>query len=266
MSRQFELDDYDRNQHRDWLVWCRERLSRYPAVLPRQRTFNGRLNPYHFMEVLFQHLAEDDVIVTGNATACIVAFQTAQIKKGQRLFSNSGAASMGYDPPAAVGAAVARGGKRVICLAGDGSIQLNIQELQTIIHHQLPVKVFVLNNNGYLSIRTSQLNFFDRLLGESPASGVSFPDMVKLAEAYGILARRIERPDFGLQIDEILNMPGPYLAEVMLDPGQSFEPKLSSRQLPDGRIVSASLEDMYPFLDLEELQGNLLIPPTGVTG
>jgi acetolactate synthase-1/2/3 large subunit len=260
LDRQLDLANWDSSRHAAWLAWCKERVARYPVVLPKHRVFNGHINSYHFVEELFGRLADDDVIVCGDGTACIVPFQAGQLRYGQRMFSNSGAASMGHDLPAAIGAAVAREGKRVICLAGDGSIQLNIQELQTIVHHQLPVKVFVLNNNGYLSIRTTQRNFFNRFVGESAASGVSFPDMVKLATAYGLPALRLNQPDFVGQIDEVLGQPGPVLAEVMLDPDQAFEPRSSSRQLPDGRIVSAPLEDMFPFLDRDELRDNLLIP------
>jgi acetolactate synthase-1/2/3 large subunit len=176
------------------------------------------------------------------------------------MFSNSGAASMGHDLPAAIGAAIAREGKRVICLAGDGSIQLNIQELQTVAQHRLPIKIFVLNNNGYLSIRTTQGNFFGRLTGESPRSGVTFPDMARVAAAYGISSLRIDQADFEPLLDRVLNTPGPVLGEVILDPEQSFEPRVSSKQLPDGRIVSAPLEDMFPFLSREELQENCFFP------
>jgi acetolactate synthase-1/2/3 large subunit len=188
-----------------------------------------------------------------------VPYQAARLKAGQRLISNSGAASMGYDLPAAVGAAVAREGKRVICLAGDGSIQLNIQELQTVAHHRLPVKIFVLDNGGYLSIRQTQANFFGKLVGESPASGVSFPDVVKLATAYGIPSVRIESDKDFAHIAEVLSAPGPVVCQVRLDPAQEFEPRLKSRQLPDGVMVSPNLEDMYPFLPPEELESNLLI-------
>ena len=261
LDRQMDQSDYDKSRHQNWLVWCRERVSKYPVVLKRHRTFKGKINPYHFIETLFQRLADDDVVVCANATACIVPFQAAFLKKGQRLFSNSGSASMGYDLPAAIGAAVAREGKRVICFAGDGSIQLNIQEFQTIVHNQLPIKIFVLNNNGYLSIRTSQMNFFGRLVGESPESGVTFPDICKVGEAYNLTTHRIDSPNFIDQIDEVLEQAGPVLCEVIFDPDQTFEPKTSSKQLPDGRIVSASLEDMYPFLSREELLKNLLIPP-----
>ena len=258
MQRQLAEAPFDRTRHADWLRWCRERVERYPVVHPSQRMCRGdAINPYHFMDTLWRKLAADDVVVCGDATACIVTFQTARIQAGQRLFSNSGSASMGYDLPAAVGAAVARRGKRVVCLAGDGSIQMNVQELQTVAHHRLPVKLFVLNNGGYLSIRTTQKNFFGNLVGEGPQSGVSFPDMVKLAAAYGIPARRIAGPDFAPLIDETLGGEGPCLAEVVIDQEQTFEPRLSSRRLPDGRIVTAPLEDMFPFLDREELRRNL---------
>ena len=261
LDRQMDQSDYDKNKHQIWLTWCRERVLKYPVVLERHREFNGKINPYHFIETLFNRLAADDVVVCANATACIVPFQAAFLKKGQRLFSNSGSASMGYDLPAAIGAAIAREGKRVICLAGDGSMQLNIQELQTIAHHQLPIKIFILNNSGYLSIRLTQRNFFGSFIGESHVSGTSFPDVVKIAGAYGLPGYRIEAADFVDTIDEILAQDGPVLCDVILDPEQAFEPKTSSKQLPDGRIVSAPLEDMYPFLDREELLENLWITP-----
>ncbi len=246
--------------HAKWLAWCRERVERYPVVQPHHRNPAKPLNPYHFVDQLFDLLAPTDVIACGDATACIVPFQAGKLKKGQRLFSNSGCASMGYDLPAAIGAAFALQ-TRVICMAGDGSIQLNIQELQTIVHHQLPIKIFVMNNGGYLSIRTTQQSFFaGSLVGEGPTSGVSFPDMVRLAEAYGIPSSRIDQVDCRAAIAEILAAPGPYLCEVILDPDQQFEPRLSSRVLPDGKMVSSPLEDLYPFLDREELASNLLIP------
>jgi acetolactate synthase I/II/III large subunit len=255
---------FDAARHRPWLEWCKSRVARYPVVLPRHRVLKDQLiNPYHLVETLFRNLGSDDVVACGNGAANVVGFQAAVIKKGQRVFCNTGNASMGYDLPAAIGAAVARDGRRVVCLAGEGSIQLNVQELQTVVHHRLPIKIVVLNNGGYLSIRMSQGNYFKRFVGESPRSGVSFPDMVKLAEAYGLPACRISGTDFEKQLVDVLHSPGPALCEVMLDPEQPFEPKLSSRQLPDGRMVSAPLEDMYPFLSREELQENLLVPPVG---
>jgi acetolactate synthase-1/2/3 large subunit len=165
---------------------------------------------------------------------------------------------MGYDLPAAIGAAFARPGKRVICLAGDGSIQMNIQELQTVVHHQLPIKIFVLNNSGYLSMRMTQSAFFGRLTGESAASGASLPDMVKVACAYGIPALRIDRQSQLEQVDRALASDGPALIDVVLDPSQEFEPRSKAKQLPDGRIVSPNLEDMYPFLEETERKDNVI--------
>jgi len=254
-----QLDGIARSPDRgEWLKWCRERVARYPVVQNRQRQPGPPLNPYYFMEELSAMLASDDAVLCGNASACIVPFQTMKILKGQRLISNSGSASMGYDLPAAVGAAVARAGKRVICLAGDGSLQLNIQELQTVVHHRLPVKVFVLNNGGYLSIRSTQKNFFGRRMGESAESGVSFPDFVKIACAYGIPGVRVDRIEAMSRVREALDHPGPALVDVVLDPEQEFEPRSRAKQLPDGKIVSPPLEDMYPFLGPDELAANTI--------
>jgi len=256
-----QLNEWDTLAFKEWLDWCKKRQLRYPAVLPKHREFSGKINPYYFMEALFDNLEPDDAVITGNATACIVSFQVGKIKLGQRLFSNSGSASMGYDLPAAIGAAVAREGRRVICLAGDGSMQMNIQELQTIAQFNLPVKLFVLNNNGYLSIRTSQKGFFGDVVGESPESNVSFPNLEKIANAYVLPYKKLDQQSFVQPLCEVLDLPGPIICEVMLDPAQGFEPRQSSRQLADGRIVSAPLEDMFPFLERAELMENLLIPP-----
>jgi acetolactate synthase-1/2/3 large subunit len=258
LLRQCHADNHRSGVHAPWLAWCRERVQRYPVVQNRQRQPGPPLNPYYFIEQLSARLADDDVMICGNATSCIVPFQTMRLRKNQRLISNSGSASMGYDLPAAIGAAFARPGKRVICLAGDGSIQMNIQELQTVVHHHLPLKIFVLNNSGYLSMRMTQSSFFGRLTGESAASGVTLPNMVKVACAYGIPSIRIDRESQLAQIDLALAADGPALIDVVLDPNQEFEPRSRARQLPDGRIVSPNLEDMYPFLDETELMDNVL--------
>lgn len=200
---------YAAGRHVQWLAWCRRRTDRYPIVQAHHRRTEAPINPYHFMESLFARLGQEDVVVTGNGAACVMAFQAAKLGPRQRLFSNSGSASMGYDLPAALGAAVALAereptqgtgdskgldGRRVVCLAGDGSLQMNVQELQTLATHRWPVKVFVLDNGGYLSIRSTQANFFGGMIGEGPSSGVGFPDWVALAEAYGIKAVRIDQP------------------------------------------------------------------------
>jgi acetolactate synthase I/II/III large subunit len=260
LSRAADAADYDPQQHAEWVAWCRGRVSQYPIVLARHRAVNGTINPYYFVDQLHRLLKEDDVVVCANGTASVVCCQVAEIKQGQRVLYNSGCASMGYDLPAAIGAAVANGGKRVICLAGDGSLQMNVQELQTLAHHRWPIKIFVLNNGGYASIRQTQKSFFGRLVGEGAQSGVSFPDFAKVAQAYGIPGERVEPGRFLDQAAKAIDSPGPALLDVVLDPEQVFEPKTSSKRLPDGRIVSAPLEDMWPFLEHSELLNNLFVP------
>ena len=250
-------------RHADWRAWCLARRERYPAYLPEKHVSRpGALNPYHFAHVFFEELADDDVIVCGDGAATVVFGQCARLRPGQRMIANSGSASMGYDLPAAIGAAVARGGKgRVVCVAGDGSLQMNIQELQTMVHGRFPIKLFVLNNGGYLSVRQTQAGFFGGFaVGAGPASGVSFPDPVRVAEAYGLPATRLDQMDFRDGLRRFLAADGPAVCEVMLDPAQGFEPKVSSRRLPDGRLISSPLEDMAPFLSREELKENMIVP------
>jgi acetolactate synthase-1/2/3 large subunit len=262
LDRQLDACGYNGSRHEKWLAWCKARVARYPVVEPRHREVKGRfINPYHFVEQLFARLGSNDVVVCGNATASVVTFQAARVVPGLRVFANSGCAAMGYDLPAAIGAALGADGRRVVCLAGEGSIQLNVQELQTVRQHQLPLKIFVLNNGGYLSMRMSQGSFFRRFVGEGPRSGLSFPSMAAVGAAYGLRTAVAEGKEFATVVEEALASDGPFLCDVMLDPDQQFEPKLSSRQLPDGRMVSSPLEDLYPFLPRHELLENLCIPP-----
>lgn len=246
----------------DWLTWCSERVRRYPIVLGEYSNSKNGVNPYVFSETLSKCLEENDVIVSANGSACVIPIQTFVIKKNQRHLVNSGCAAMGYGLPAAVGACFANRGQRVICLEGDGSIQLNIQELQTVVHHQLPLKIFIFNNGGYLSIKTTQMGFFNgHFVGEGPHSGVSFPDMVKIAHAYGIQAMRIHNHDEMLDIiNAVLEDSGPVLCDVCITPEQLFTPRTASQRLPDGRMVSKPLEDLYPFLSRQELEDNMIIP------
>lgn len=244
----------------EWVDWCVERRRRYPVCLPEYRELNEPVNPYVFVDEISDHLAENDVVVTANGAACVVGFQALKLKRGQRLIGNSGTASMGYDLPASEGAAVAHG-ERVICFAGEGSIQMNIQELQTIATNRLPIKIFVFENGGYLSIRQTQDNIFGgHYVGEAPRSGVGFPDMVRLADAYGIPARRVaSHADLAEVIDWALETDGPALVDVMMDPTQNFAPKSQAQKLPDGTLVSKPLEDLWPFLSQEELESNMLV-------
>jgi acetolactate synthase-1/2/3 large subunit len=261
LDRLLELPYEKQPAHQDYLAWCRERVARYPVVLGEYAKDDEPINPYVFVQKLFEQLDEGDVVVSGDGTACVVTFQAADLKRDQRLFTNSGCASMGYDLPAAVGAFCAAG-KRVVCLAGDGSIMLNLQEMQTIVTNRMPIKLFVLNNNGYSSIRQTQQNYFpDNLVGCGPESGLTFPDFVGLGETFGFGARKsTSHSDLSQKIRDTLAEDGPQLLEVFLDPEQPFSPKLSSRQLEDGSMVSSPLEDLAPFLSRDELADNMLIP------
>jgi acetolactate synthase-1/2/3 large subunit len=249
--------------HREYLQWCRERCSKYPTVLKEYRETPAPVNPYVLMDELFKQLPENQWIVTGDGTACVVSFQAACLKKGQRMYTNSGCASMGYDLPGAIGASISGGRRSIICLAGDGSIQMNLQELQTIRTHRLPIKIFLLNNQGYHSIRQTQQNYFsDNIVGCGLESGLGFPDFRKLAAAFEIpyfsASSHAELPEV---IRLTLEAPGASITEVHLDLRQQFSPKLSSRKLPDGRMISSPLEDLAPFLPREEFRSNMLIPP-----
>ena len=246
---------------REWLAWAKERGLKFPIVLPEYRQ-NEICNPYVAMEALFQNLEEDDIVVTGNGSACVVSFQTAAIKPGQRLWTNSGCATMGYDLPAAIGVCTATEGKqRVIAIAGDGSIMMNIQELQTIVGYNLPVKIFLLNNSGYVSIFQTHRNFFNGVeVGGGPKSNVTFPDFSKVAVAFGLTYNRASgHHELEGAIAEALASEGPHLCEIMIDEHVAFAPKLGAKQHPDGRITSPPLEDLSPFLPREVLRENMLI-------
>lgn len=247
-------------EQKEWLEWCLERRRRYPVVL-NEYWSTDKINPYCFMQQLFEQLREGQIVVTANGSACVTSFQAAVLKPGQRLWTNSGCASMGYDLPAAIGASVASGKKPIICLAGDGSIMMNLQELQTIAGLRLPIKIFVLNNSGYASIFQTHHNFFDGIeVGAGPKSGVTFPDFAKLSFAFDMPYRRCStHDDMVPSIQEFLALDGPAICEVILDETQVFAPKLGSKRLPDGEIVSPPLEDLSPFLSREELQSNMLI-------
>lgn len=245
---------------REWLEWCKERQRRYPVVLPEYWR-NDRINPYCFMQTLFKQLEDGQIVVSGNGTACVVSFQTAELKPGQRLWTNSGCATMGYDLPGAIGACKASGNKPIVCLAGDGSIMMNLQELQTIVGSRLPIKIFILNNSGYVSIFQTHRNFFGGVeVGGGPKSGVSFPDFSRLSEAFGFPYRRCaNHAEMDEAIAATLATEGPAVCEAMLDENQVFAPKLGAKQWPDGRITSPALEDLSPFLPKEELRENMII-------
>lgn len=243
--------------HKTWTAWCRELVKTYPAVQSSYYSSEGGpVNPYVFMDKLFAQMKEDERIICGNGSACVITFQAAKIKQGQRMFTNSGCAAMGYGLPAALGVAVSDNSRRVVCIDGDGSVMMNLQELATIAYNHLDIKLMILNNNGYHSIRQTQTNLFQPpFVGIDQESGVGFPDFEKLAAAFGLryfCAHNEEDCDRVLR--EALNCEGPCICEAILDPRQNFAPKSSSKVMPDGTITSPSLDDMAPFLDREEFE------------
>lgn len=240
-----------------YLERSRQRCAQYPVVLPEYRSDTGPINPYVFAQILFEVLEDDDIIVCGDGTACVTVFQAADLKPGQRLYTNSGCASMGYDLPGAIGAYFAASKpRRIVCLAGDGSIMMNLQELQTIVGLNMPIKIFVLNNDGYHSIRQAQQNHFaDNIVGCGPDSGLTFPNFQRLAAGFGIPASRVDRDaELADAARAALAGDGPHICEVMIDKNQQFAPKLSSRRLEDGSMVSSPLEDLVPFLTDAQLE------------
>ncbi|MBF0416732.1 MAG: thiamine pyrophosphate-binding protein [Magnetococcales bacterium] len=247
-----------RNAHwSDWLSWCLERRARYPVVLESYRG-NRPLNPYQFVKELSLALAGGETIVCANGSACVMTFQAFVVRPDQRLFTNSGSAGMGYDLPAAIGACLALDRQPVICLAGDGSIMMNLQELQTLVTLRLPVRIFVINNGGYHSISQTQHAYFaDGLMGFNPETGVEFPDFERLAAGFGLSYRRLDsREALNATLPEILAWEGPLFCEVVVDPSQPFSPKLSARKLADGTMVSPRLENLAPFLPDAEMRDN----------
>ncbi len=236
-----------------WVHWCQNIQGRFAVSREHMQHHSAQLNPYLVVKRVFQNLREDDIVACGNASACILPFQIGHLKSRQRMFSNSGSASMGYDLPAAIGAAMATR-QRVICFAGDGSLQMNVQELQTLKTTGLDVIIIVINNGGYVSIWQTHENFFGRVIGATPASGVEFPDFSAVARAFGIPAITLQEEGDVIKLDDLLTSEGPLLINILVDPRQDFVPRIKSRVDEVGNFVTPELDDMYPFLETSELQ------------
>jgi acetolactate synthase I/II/III large subunit len=233
--------------------------------MPKFKKQKKPVNSYYFIDVLSDILNEDDVVVTDMGLSFQGTHQAFRVKKGQRLFTNSGFAAMGWGLPAAVGACIAKGKKRVICISGDGGLQMNIQELATIMHNQLPVKLFIYSNGGYQTIKqTQELGFDGRLMGCNEDSGLGFPDFVKIGEAHGLHSVRIEsQEDLEGAVREIVDRDGPAVCDLVMDPDQEQIPKAINRRLPDGTTKQTPLEDQYPFLSEEEMRENMVADRDG---
>jgi len=246
-----------------WLEQCREWRDRYPILRPEFREPSDFINPFVFADTLSGELAADDLIVPGSSGSGIDMFWMAyRAKAGQRAFSTGGLGAMGFGLPAGMGACLALGRRRTVTVDGDGGFLMNIQELATVAQLGLPVKYFVANNQGYASIRSMQRNHFQgRLVACDGSSGVALPDLVAVARAMEIPAARIGgRDDLRRGIRDALDAPGPFVCDVLLDPAFTTMPRMSSVVRSDGSMASRPLEDLWPFLDREEFQANMLIP------
>ena len=248
---------------REWFERCAQWKARYPIVTQDAWDQTGCANTYAFASALADELTGDDLIIPGSSGVGIDTFWLAfRMKQGQRVFSTGGLGAMGFGLPAAIGGCLASGAQRTISVDGDGGFQLNIQELQTVARLGLPIKFFVLSNEGYASIRATQHNYFDgRLVGSDPSSCLTLPDLARVSAAYGLASYRIDDND-GLVngIREVLDHAGPAICEVVVEPNQRIGPRVSSALRSDGTMVSRPLEDLFPFLDREELRANMIVP------
>lgn len=254
--KQLENNEIEPKQR--WLEACNRWKTRYPVMVREYFSDPDHVNTYAFMDALSDHLTAGDTLITGNGTDVVSYYQAFRVSKGQRTI-NTGWGSMGWDLPNAIGACIANKKGRTLCVTGDGSIQWNIQELLTVRHYDLPLKIFIFNNRGYSCIRATQNNFFDgRFVGSDQASGVSNPDFKLLAGAYGIRHATINTPaELHAGLQQVLSTEGPVLCEVNIAVGQGISPKASAFRREDGTLESRPLEDMAPFLPREEVMENM---------
>lgn len=246
-----------------WLKYGKKMIKKYPNIPAQFWNEKKAVNPYCFIDTISDLLNPNDTIVVSNGMGPMnCMYQAFRVKKNQRVILNLGCAEMGYGLPAAIGACFAKGKKPVVCFEGDGSLQLNIHELQVMKHHKLPIKLFVYSNGGYLSIRNTQNALFGGIyVGSDPQSGVSCPDFVKVGKAYGIKSIRIKtHKDMVSKIKKVLSHPGPILCDISAVKELILTPKLQTYKNSSGQFVSPTLENMAPFLSQEEIQENMIIP------
>lgn len=252
-----KIKNINSSKYFNWLNFCKSLKNKFSFEnYKEQKQKPNIIEPYRFVYTLTKCLKEKDIFVMSNGSACVCAFQTAVVKKNQRFILNSGNASMGYALPASIGASLSSKNRNVVCLEGDGSIMMNIQELETIKYNKLPIKIFIINNNGYSSIRQTQKNFFNgKMTGSGIDSGVSVPDFVKIGKAFGLKTKRIKNPrTMEREIKEVLCSKVAVICDVIVEQDYTFLPKLLSKKMSDGTIVSPSLENMYPFLKRKEFE------------
>lgn len=256
-------------KNESWRSQCVEWKKKYPVVLDRHKNqpCQNKTNVFAFIDYLTKKLPENSLTAVSNGACCVVGHQCWDIKKGTRFIINSAVASMGYGLPASIGLCVSGGKKETVCLEGDGSIMMNLQELQTIVTNNFPIKIFLINNQGYHSIRQTQNNLFKDhcKVGIGPESGdLSFPRFELIAKAFGYpYFCAADNDEMERAVADTLAVDGYAFCEIITDTVQVWEPKSSARRLPDGKIVSPPLEDLAPFLPREELAGNMYIPMVG---
>jgi acetolactate synthase-1/2/3 large subunit len=234
------------------------------VVTNEHRNAAGLISIYHLAEVIGEQVAPDDAMISGNSGSAIEIFLLAcPARSGQRIYHTAGLGAMGYAIPISIGVCLATGARRAVCVDGDGGFQFNIQELETVARLRLPIKFFVLNNNGYASIRASQKNYFGKAtIGCDAETGLTIPDISRVAKSYGLKAAVLDdQRDLKRRVREILDMPGPVVCDVRVIPDESREPRLSSVQRADGTFVSKPLEDLWPFLDRKEFLANMIVKP-----
>jgi len=243
-----------------WLSYCKDIRKKYPIVLEKFKKQKKYINSYDFVDNLSNILNKKDIIVTDMGLSFVGTHQTFKIKKGQKLFTNSGHAPMGWGLPAAIGASFASKSKKIICLTGEGGLQMNIQEFATIMHHKLPIKTFIYNNGGYLTIKqTQQLGFNSRIMGSTYDTGLSFPNYKKIAESHKIQYVKIKNNiNLNNKLKKILNHNKPVVCELIMDSEQEQMPKAINKRLPNGKSVATKFEDLYPFLPFDEIKKNML--------
>ena len=250
----------------EWINICQKWKAKYPVTLQRHWNGNdGFVNVFAFINYLSRQLPDGSLTAVSNGACCVVGHQNYVIKQNTRFIINSAIASMGYGLPAAIGLCIAGERRDTICLEGDGSIMMNLQELQTVVTNNLPIKLFLINNQGYHSIRITQNNLFKEhsKVGIGPESGdLSFPVYQRIADAFGFpYYSAYNNEQMKSMVDKVLQQPGYAFCEVFTDTEQVWEPKSSTKRLPDGTLVSPPLEDLAPFLPREELLENMLIKP-----
>jgi acetolactate synthase-1/2/3 large subunit len=262
--REMLRQDINPGDHHCWDQRCREWKTCYAVVTDEDRKPSGRVSIYHFAEIIHAETSENDLLVSGSSGSAIEIFLLASpTRTGQRIFHTAGLGSMGFGLPASIGVCLAGDRRRTICVDGDGGFQFNIQELETVRRLNLPIKFFILNNDGYASIRASQTNFFGGArLGCDQNTGLTLPDISRVAAAYGVKTAIIEdQTDLRADVNRVLNMHGPVVCDVRVIPDEIRAPRLASYQKSDGSLVSRPLEDLWPFLPRQEFLANMIVPP-----